>query len=53
VKLANENLAASKQISAAAKSGNFDKALQAYSKLEATCRACHDLHLEKRPIPRQ
>jgi hypothetical protein len=51
--LANENLEASKQISAAARSGNIDQALQGYSKLEATCRGCHDLHPEKRSIPRQ
>jgi 5'-deoxynucleotidase YfbR-like HD superfamily hydrolase len=53
VKLAKENLAASKYISAAAKIGNFDQALQAYSKLDATCRGCHDLHPEKRLIQRQ
>ena len=50
VKLAKENLAASKQISAAAKSGNAGQALEAYSRLEATCRGCHDLHPEKRVI---
>ena len=52
VKLAQENLAASKQISAAAKSGNAGQALAAYSKLDATCRGCHDLHPEKRLAPR-
>lgn len=53
VKLAEENLDASKQISAAAKSGDGEHALQAYSKLEATCRACHDLHPEKRRTQHQ
>jgi hypothetical protein len=53
VNLAKENLDASKQISAAAKSGYVDLALQAYSKLEAICRACHDLHPEKRRTQHQ
>jgi len=53
VNLAKENLAASKQISAAAKSSNPGDALQAYPKLEATCRGCHDLHPEKRAISHQ
>jgi hypothetical protein len=53
VKLAKENLAASKQISSAAKSGDIVQALEAYSKLEATCRGCHDLHPEKRRTQRQ
>jgi hypothetical protein len=46
VKLAKDYLAAAKQISTAAKSGNAGLALEAFSKLEATCRACHDLHPE-------
>ena len=53
VKLAKENLDAAKQISVAAKDGDIGQALQAYSKLEATCRGCHDLHPEKRRTQRQ
>jgi hypothetical protein len=48
-KLAADNLEASRQIELAAKEGQFDQANQAYGRLEATCRACHDLHPEKRP----
>ena len=48
--LAQKNRAAALQIVAAAKAGHFDKALQAYGDLEATCRACHDLHPEKRLV---
>ena len=48
VKLAQKNLAASRAIVAAARDGQFDRALQAYGVLESTCRACHDLHPEKR-----
>jgi cytochrome c556 len=50
VTLAQKNRAASERIGAAAKAGRFDQALQAYGDLEATCRACHDLHPEKRPV---
>ena len=46
--LARKNRAASQQVAAAAGAGHFDQALQAYGNLEATCRACHDLHPEKR-----
>jgi cytochrome c556 len=46
--LAQKNRAAAEQTAAAAKAGHFDQALQAYGNLEATCRACHDLHPEKR-----
>lgn len=53
VQLAKQNLDASRRIRAAAKSGNADVALQAYSELEATCRQCHDLHPEKRRIQSQ
>ena len=48
-KLAADNLEASRQVVRAAKAGQFDQANQAYGRLEATCRACHDLHPEKRP----
>ncbi|MCU1235848.1 MAG: hypothetical protein JWP63_3815 [Candidatus Solibacter sp.] len=50
LKLANENLEESRQIFTRVKAGNFDQALQTYGRLEATCRACHDLHPEKRLI---
>jgi hypothetical protein len=46
--LARKNRAASERIAAAAKAARFDQALLAYGELEATCRACHDLHPEKR-----
>jgi cytochrome c556 len=48
VKLARQNLAASRAVAAAAKDGQFDRALQAYAELETSCRSCHDLHFEKR-----
>ena len=48
--LARKNRAAAEQIAAAAQAGRFDQALQAYGNLEATCRACHDLHPEKRLV---
>ena len=48
IDLAQKNRAAADQIAAAAKAGRFEQALQAYGNLEATCRACHDLHPEKR-----
>jgi cytochrome c556 len=47
IDLAQKNRAAAEQIATAAKAGHFDQALQAYGNLEATCRACHDLHPEK------
>jgi hypothetical protein len=49
LKLAADNLEASRQVELAAKAGQFEQANQAYGRLEATCRACHDLHPEKRP----
>ena len=51
VKLAQQNLAASKAVAAAAKDGQFDLALQAYTELQTSCRSCHDLHFEKRLTP--
>jgi len=50
IDLARKNRAAAEQIAAAAKAGRFDQAFQAYGDLEATCRACHDLHPEKRLV---
>ena len=50
IDLARKNRAAAEQIAAAAKAGRFNQALQAYGNLEATCRACHDLHPEKRLV---
>ena len=51
VKLAQRNLSASRTIAAAAKEEKFDQAIQAFADLESTCRACHDLHPEKRLAP--
>ena len=48
LKLATDNLEAARQIVLSAKAGRLDQALQAYDRLEITCRACHDLHPEKR-----
>jgi len=50
IDLARTNRAAAEQIAAAVKAGRFDQAIQAYGDLEATCRACHDLHPEKRLV---
>jgi hypothetical protein len=49
--LARKNRAAAERIGAEAKGSRFDQALRAYGDLETTCRACHDLHPEKRPAP--
>lgn len=48
VELARKNLAEARQIASAVAGGRADEALAAYGKLETTCRACHDLHPEKR-----
>ncbi len=48
VKIASENLQASKILEAAAKAGQFSQATAAFAKLNETCASCHDLHLEKR-----
>ena len=48
--LAQKNRAAAQQIGVAAKAGRFNQALQVYRDLEATCRACHDLHPDKRLV---
>ena len=48
VALAQQNLAASKQIVKDATVGQLNQAAAAFSKLNDSCRACHDLHLEKR-----
>ena len=47
VKLALENASAARQVEAAAKAGRFPEATEAFGRLEATCRTCHDLHPEK------
>jgi hypothetical protein len=52
VKLAQKNLEAARDVAAAAKDGYFDEALLAFGRLEATCRACHDVHPEKRLLLR-
>ncbi len=51
LKLAQQNLAASRAVAAAAKDGQFDRAQQAYAELETSCRTCHDLHFEKLLAP--
>ena len=51
VKLARQNLAATRAVAAAAKDGQFGRALQAYAELQTNCRSCHDLHFEKRLAP--
>ena len=48
VKLAQQNVAESRAILGAVKEENFEQAAQAFQDLEKTCRACHDLHPEKR-----
>jgi hypothetical protein len=48
VKLAQQNLGTAREVAAAAKDGQFPQALQAFGRLETTCRACHDAHPEKR-----
>jgi len=48
VKLAQQNLAASRAIAGAVKEDRLDRAVQAFADLERTCRACHDSHPEKR-----
>lgn len=48
VKLAAENLADSRELAAQAKAGKSVEAAAAYDRLEVSCRACHDLHPEKR-----
>jgi hypothetical protein len=47
VKIARENLTAAKSLQIAAKDGKTDRAIEAFAKLNDTCRSCHDLHLEK------
>jgi hypothetical protein len=51
VELAQQNLAASRAIVGAVKEEHFDRAVQAFADLEKTCRACHDLHPERRSTP--
>ncbi|QOY88126.1 hypothetical protein [Paludibaculum fermentans] len=47
--LAAQNSAAAREVLLSARAGRFEQALQAFGRLEATCRGCHDLHPEKRP----
>jgi cytochrome c556 len=51
VKIAQQNLVAAREVAAAAKDGHFEEALLAFGRLETTCRACHDVHPEKRLQP--
>jgi hypothetical protein len=51
VKLTQQGISASRAIAAAVKAEHFDEAVKAYEELESTCRACHDLHPQKRPAP--
>ena len=47
-KLAADNLAAAQAVREAARAGRLVEAEGAYGRLESSCRACHDLHPEKR-----
>jgi len=51
VKLAQQSLALSRQIATEAKDGHFNEAQRDFTKLQTTCRTCHDLHFEKRLNP--
>jgi hypothetical protein len=48
VKLAQTTRALAKQLAADGKAGNFDAASATFTKMNASCNACHDLHPEKR-----
>ena len=48
VKLAQQSRALATQLSAAAKAAKLDQADAAFTKMNANCNACHDLHPEKR-----
>lgn len=45
--LAELNSAAAREVQLSARAGRFEQALQAFGRLGATCRGCHDLHPEK------
>ena len=47
IRLAGKNLQAVRELEAGAKTGDLDSAAKAFERLNASCRACHDLHLEK------
>jgi cytochrome c556 len=46
--LAQRNLDAAREIEAGAKAGDLGRTRAAFDRLDATCKACHDLHPEKR-----
>jgi membrane carboxypeptidase/penicillin-binding protein len=51
IKLAQINMADSKQIATDAKAGKIDDAKTVYKQLEKTCTDCHGLHPEQRVKP--
>jgi hypothetical protein len=48
VALARESKAFAGQVASAAKAGKFDRANEAFGRVNTTCNTCHDLHPEKR-----
>ena len=48
VTLARESRALATQVAAAAQAGQLDQSDAAFTKMNANCSACHDLHPEKR-----
>ncbi len=48
INLARKNREAAEAIVKALAAADFSQAQAAFGRLEQTCRACHDLHLEKR-----
>jgi len=48
VKIAQESRTLATAIAVAAKTGKLDQAAEAFTKMNARCSACHDLHPEKR-----
>jgi len=52
IRLAGENLQAAKELGAAAKAGDLNSSSKALDRLNVSCRACHDLHLEKKAAVR-
>ena len=47
VHLAEENFAAASELQLRLKAGTWDTVEQAYSRVQESCRACHDAHPEK------
>lgn len=47
-RLAEDNLDAARRIESAAKAGDLPRLKESFGLLQSSCRACHDLHPEKR-----